>query len=99
MTRENSVPYTTCKRTGKRGYESRKDARRARGQHVKAEGLSAYRCRYCYSWHLGHLPPEVKRGTLPRPRSAGHRVEPLDRLVGEPLSLDESPTTTEGITP
>lgn len=44
--------FGSCPVTGKRGYTSRKQARRARqgGAHVHG---NPYLCRHCSMWHLG----------------------------------------------
>jgi hypothetical protein len=47
---------------GKRRYENRKQARKARNG-TKTQGrLNIYRCPFCDFLHLGHLPPDVRRG-------------------------------------
>lgn len=61
------MPYTMCTHTGKRGYASRKDARRARRELPKTTGhLTTYRCSVCERWHLGHPPAQVKTGEVAR---------------------------------
>lgn len=62
-TRGGASDYLTCSATGKRGYTSKSSARKARGQ-TPAGGspLSVYRCPSCSLYHLGHLPPSVRRG-------------------------------------
>lgn len=45
--------------TGKRGYFTRKDARRANSTR---DHMTAYACAECGYWHLGHLSPLVVSG-------------------------------------
>lgn len=47
---------------GKRQFLSRKAARSER----KYPRLTPFRCDHCGYWHLGHLPPVVKRGRADR---------------------------------
>lgn len=58
-----AADWLTCAATTKRGYSSKSAARKARGQ-TPAGGspLSVYRCASCSLYHLGHLPPSVRRG-------------------------------------
>jgi hypothetical protein len=58
------VDTFTCQRHGKVAYRSRREARGASRRHHDS-GLREYRCtafRGC--WHIGHMPPMVKRGEL-----------------------------------
>ena len=70
MARANdSVDYVTCA-CGKRGYRSRKDARKA-SRTISIRGVSAYRCPHprahpVFYWHLGHLPQATKDGRKDR---------------------------------
>lgn len=56
-----------CPSPTKRQYNSRKAAKQQMARHrVKGrDKLSAYLC-VCGSWHLGHLPPSVKQGSIGR---------------------------------
>lgn len=64
-----SYESRSCK--GKRRYDSRRDAKRARAR-IKASGadtkvghLQPYGpCDFCGYWHLGHLPPLIARGEV-----------------------------------
>jgi len=57
--------------SGKREFLTRADAKRAR-KSLKAagggrqSGLSEYLCGDCNLWHVGHLPPHVRRGLSAR---------------------------------
>lgn len=56
--------FFSCERHHKLTYANRADARRACRQHHDS-GLREYPCtlfRGC--WHIGHIPPMVKRGEL-----------------------------------
>ena len=81
MTRRDAPSPATwypCQGTGKRGYLTRADARRARartrgsGADEKAGSLSIYRCqdrggvKGCGWFHIGHLPKSVVQGDVPR---------------------------------
>ncbi len=57
--------WIRCATTGKRGYTSRRDARKARGG-TPSEGspLTIYRCESCARYHLGHMPRAVRRGEI-----------------------------------
>jgi len=53
--------------SGKRMYASKSVARRARRSLKRAggdraSGLSEYLCDACNHFHVGHLPPHVRRG-------------------------------------
>lgn len=54
--------------TGKRSYDSRNAAKRAKSRNARMLGdrLSEYWCDQCDSWHLGHLPAAVRRGEISR---------------------------------
>lgn len=52
-----------CPTSGKRSYESRKDANRARRE-LGERALRAYKCGDCPWWHVGHLPYDVRRGLV-----------------------------------
>lgn len=61
--------FVTCA-CGKRGYASRKDARRAARMGSK-RGVNAYECTHpdappIYRWHFGHLPYQVKESRWSR---------------------------------
>lgn len=71
----HSFGKSTCPLTGKLIYASRKLARRARSQLVRAHELNVYRCEGCGGYHIGHMPPEVRRGEL-------DKDEWLDRTRG-----------------
>jgi rubrerythrin len=47
---------------GKRRYSTRKAARKARNGTEAKGHLNIYRCSFCGFLHLGHLPPDVRRG-------------------------------------
>lgn len=56
-----------CERCGKIAWPSRKAARHhVRNHHRRADPQQAYRCPYGLGWHLGHLPPAVRRGEYDR---------------------------------
>ena len=62
--------FGSCPVTGKRGYTSRKQARRARqgGAHVHG---NPYKCRHCQLWHLGRYHNAKTRDEY-RQSQAGH---------------------------
>lgn len=60
-----SIQYSRCEVSGKRGYQSKRDARIARSQQ-KFAGLHIYRCPDCGAFHLGHLPLLVTSGVVAR---------------------------------
>lgn len=67
MSYHSRPSWWTCPGCGKRGYLTRADARRAAKHHPNPTGLAAYRCEYRPDvWHVGHLPPEVRRGHVAR---------------------------------
>lgn len=80
-------PYVTCPGCGKRGYYSRKAARKA-AQAASLRGLNAYRCKVWDEelWHLGHLPDPVRDGKTDR-GSLGYTAQrpefKWDRNYGE----------------
>src|SRR5690606_34715659 len=45
--------FGSCPVTGKRGYTTRKQARKARQAGGHRHG-NPYKCRHCNYWHLGH---------------------------------------------
>lgn len=50
---------------GKRGYQTRADAKKALRHHRKrgfSRGVRPYECPACGFWHLGHVPYAVKVG-------------------------------------
>lgn len=53
-----------CPDCGKVRYRSRADAKKA-ARTRNLPGMSPYECSDGY-WHLGHLPPVVKRGVVGR---------------------------------
>lgn len=53
----------TCPDCGKQRFSSRAEAKRIARQY-RSTRLSAYRCGDY--WHLGELPPEIRRGTSSR---------------------------------
>ena len=56
--------FFTCKQHQKLAYGCRGDARRAARRHHDA-GLREYPCTtFPGRWHIGHMPPMVKRGEL-----------------------------------
>lgn len=59
-----SYPWIRCAECGKRGYESRKIAKRAARAH-HGHHLGQYRCDSGL-WHLGHLAQAVMHGTATR---------------------------------
>ena len=52
--------------TSKRVYDTRQDARRVAKAMTRRhhEHLRAYACRYCRSYHVGHIVPAAVRATL-----------------------------------
>ena len=61
--------YIHCNGCGKRGYHTKRDAKRARSRtRGTIEGhLSIYRCVACPElWHVGHLPTQVLDGRMAR---------------------------------
>lgn len=79
---KNHVTWSTCRYCGKRGYPTRRQARRAAQAHAGGGVLNEYECPqvpdgFDRVWHLGHLPDPVAAGrwarrTLGTPRA---RVE------------------------
>ncbi|WP_088319885.1 hypothetical protein [Kineosporia sp. R_H_3] len=66
MSALNDRPWTrwvSCQ-CGKRGYLTRKIAKAMARQ--MRNGMSEYQCKVSEKWHIGHLPPEVTRGAVPR---------------------------------
>ncbi len=59
--------WGTCS-CGKRGWVSRKAARKACRTIDRADHMAVYRCTASGMWHVGHLPPEVKDGRWSRDR-------------------------------
>ena len=73
--------FGTCKQTGKRQYESRKMARRARQAGGHRHG-NPYRCSYCDYWHLGRYHAAKTRDQY-RKRLAGYiHVNAVQRRLG-----------------
>lgn len=62
--------YATCPTTGKRGYTTRKQARRARQAGGHRHG-SPYLCKFCRLYHLGHYRAAKTRDEY-RQSQAGH---------------------------
>lgn len=62
---QRRIEWTTCEHTGKRRYNSRKDARRAAAA-AGNRGLDAYPCTACGGFHNGHLPKMVRDGDAVR---------------------------------
>lgn len=64
------MPYTghgSCAPCGKQAFASRADARHAARISVDHPRPRAYRCPVVAGqYHLGHLPADVRRGTLDR---------------------------------
>ena len=76
-----SVAWTTSScSTGKRCFESRADGKkylRSRNG-LKGSGLTVYHCAECAMFHMGHLPPSIRRGDASRddlPSRYGRRVD------------------------
>lgn len=73
------IEYVYCEVHEKRGYSSKREAKRAAKRWHPGEHLDAYPCdRGTGLWHIGHLPSGVlRRGTVDRrtlatgPRGAG----------------------------
>lgn len=65
--REAASPWLTCQ-CGKRGYDSRKAAKRVlRRAHPDGTRMHAYQCDIDTTlWHVGHTPEPVKRGDVDR---------------------------------
>ena len=68
---KNHITWSTCRYCGKRGYPSRKAARRASQAAPSGGALNAYECPQVPDgfdpvWHLGHLPDPVASGRWPR---------------------------------
>lgn len=56
-----------CGSCGKRGYSTRKAARRAARRLFPEHRMSAYQCHDGgTSWHFGHQPAALKRGAIDR---------------------------------
>ncbi len=60
------IRHTTGCPTGKRAFQSRRDAKKARRLTKRGDGLSTYKCTLCPGWHNGHLAHDVKRGNIAR---------------------------------
>lgn len=54
--------HHTCTPAGKRIYVTRKNARRARRRFGDGHELNIYPCPHGDHYHIGHLPPAVRRG-------------------------------------
>lgn len=65
---------TNCP-SGKRGYSSRRDAKKALEQ-APLSHMRPYRCPHCPYWHNGHLPQAVLRGE----RTADQHYQPTPRI-------------------
>lgn len=63
--------FGTCPVTGKRGYTTRKQARKARqgGAHVYG---SPYKCKHCDLYHLGRMAPGATRDEYRNRSQPGH---------------------------
>lgn len=63
----NKFAYVTCEGCGKRGYYSKKTAKKEMSAHSMG-GMCVYRCKLSQTelWHWGHLPPTVKDGRWAR---------------------------------
>lgn len=86
----NSVDFVTCP-CGKRGYRSRKEARRA-SRIRSISGVNAYRCAHpnahpIFFWHLGHLPTATKDGRRERGSLGTHAT----RSPGTFKGVERSP--------
>ena len=62
--------FGTCPVTGKRGYTTRKQARKARQAGGHRHG-SPYKCRFCHMYHLGRMHVAETRDEY-RQSQAGH---------------------------
>lgn len=87
------IPYVICV-CGKRGYYSRKEAKKEQ-RHNSWHGMTSYRCERSEValWHLGHLPGPVKKGRWDRrtlgpsaPRTPGRR--PVSPVEQNPFPVD-----------
>lgn len=61
-----------CWKTGKVKLFTRRHAKLLRRQRPYLRGKSIYRCEFCHLFHLGSLPPPVKKGTLGRHEMRAH---------------------------
>lgn len=58
-----------CPTTGKLSWPTRADAKlviKRANRNVDRRGLAPYRCHAGNHWHIGHLPPAVIHGLIPR---------------------------------
>lgn len=59
--------FVFCPDHGKRGYHSKKAAKRARRMHHPGQQMDEFPCEFRPGlWHLGHLPDPIKQGDIPR---------------------------------
>lgn len=58
-------PVGRCPACGKLSYSDKADAKAAR-RDMRDPALNVYRCPESGYWHIGHVPPVVRRGALPR---------------------------------
>lgn len=65
MDRRNRLaPYAYCDTHAKRGWSSR-DGAKAAIREMHDSGMRAYRCdAVAGMWHIGHLPPDVRKGVI-----------------------------------
>lgn len=77
--------FGTCPVTGKRGYTTRKQARKARqgGAHVHGH---PYKCRHCQLWHLGRYKAAKTRDEYRQPQSGHVHLNSAAKELG--ISLD-----------
>lgn len=61
----------TCRTCGKRCYLTKRAAKSFARWRFPGEHMSAYRCGEY--WHVGHLPPGVRRGVVKRSDLIGKR--------------------------
>lgn len=62
LLRPNRAYAVTCPQCGKRGYSSRRSAKRAARYIAPDEPTRAYQCGVL--WHWGHLPKNVRDGRI-----------------------------------
>ena len=75
-----TVPWVRCTTTGKRGYQSRADAKKvlARWQVDHKEDLWAYKCQSCGLHHIGHSNGVDRAGHRAHHERGTGRGEPAD---------------------
>lgn len=64
----------TCPTTGKIKHPNRKSARAVRKKHPEWGAMNIYACADCNHYHLGHMPPSVRRGKVDKRKWLGGKA-------------------------